>query len=492
MHGCGKSDSPILPKKSANNGGDVSVPTEQMEGRGLAKRNTREQNRLRTQSRARLQNEIKRIRQVAATDKEVKFTALWHHVYDIDRLREAFYGLKRKGAKGVDGVTWGHYEETLEENLRDLSARLARGAYHAKPVRRVYIPKPDGRQRPIGVPALEDKIAQSATAEVLQAVYEADFKDCSYGFRPGRSQHDALDRLSVGIKMGKVNWVLDADLRAFFDTIDHEWLLKFVEHRIADKRVLRHIKKWLLAGVLEDGKIWQAEYGTPQGGSLSPLLANIYLHYAQDIWADIWKKKTAKGEMLIVRFADDSVFGFQYRSDAERFLETMKNRFSRFHLELNAEKTRLIEFGRFAAENRAGRGEGKPETFDFLGFTHICDKTRKGRFIVLRQTKRKRMQAKLKEIKIELRRRLHAPVYEVGQWLESVLRGHYQYYGVPRNIESLQSFYYQVIWLWKRALSRRSQKGRISWEQMARRIERWLPRPTIMHPYPEQRLRVTT
>jgi RNA-directed DNA polymerase len=308
MQGCGKSDSPIVPKKAANKEAGGSASEEQVEGRGLAKGNTREQNRLRTQSRVRLQSELVRIRQIAAKDKGVKFTALWHHVYDIDRLREAYYGLKRNSAKGVDGETWEHYGENLETNLGDLSSRLRRGAYHAKPVRRVYIPKPDGRQRPIGVPALEDKIVQSATAEVLNAVYETDFKSFSYGFRPGRSQHDALDALSVGIRWGKVSWVLDADIRSFFDTIDHEWMLKFVEHRIADKRVLRHIKKWLLAGVLEDGKIRQAEYGTPQGGSVSPLLANIYLHYSLDIWADIWRKRTGKGEMHIVRFADDSVF----------------------------------------------------------------------------------------------------------------------------------------------------------------------------------------
>jgi group II intron reverse transcriptase/maturase len=492
MYDCGKSDSAIVPKKSANKGVDASASAEWMEERALAKGNSREQTRLRTQCRESLQNELAQVRQIAAKDKEAKFTTLWHHVYNIDRMRECYFGLKRNSAKGVDGETWEHYGESLEANLQDLSDRLKRGAYHAKPVRRVYIPKPDGRQRPIGIPALEDKIVQSATAEVLNAIYETDFKTYSYGFRPGRSQHNALDALSVGIRWGKVNWVLDADIRSFFDTIDHEWMLKFVEHRISDKRVLRHIRKWLNAGVLEDGKIWQAEYGTPQGGSLSPLLANIYLHYSLDIWTDIWRKKTAKGEMLIVRFADDSVFGFQYRSDAERFLEDMKKRFSRFHLELNVDKTRLIEFGRFAAGNRAGRGEGKPETFDFLGFTHVCDKTRTGKFIVLRRTKRKKMQAKLKEIKLELRRRMHEPVYEVGQWVKSVLRGHYQYYGVPRNIVSLQSFYYQVIWLWRRTLMRRSQKGWISWEQMDRRIKHWLPRPTILHPYPEQRLRVTT
>lgn len=492
MYDCGKSDRPMVPVKSANNGTDNKVSAEWMEERGLAKGNSHQQNRLRAQYQESLQSELDRVRQIAAKDKEAKFTTLWHHVYNIDRLREYYYSLKRNSAKGVDGETWEHYGRNLEANLQDLSARLKRGAYHAKPVRRVYIPKPDGRQRPIGIPALEDKIAQIATAEVLQAIYETDFKDFSYGFRPGRSQHDALDVLSVGIRWNKVSWVLDADIRAFFDTIDHEWLLKFVDYRIADKRVLRHIRKWLNAGVLEDGKIWQAEYGTPQGGSLSPLLANIYLHYALDIWASIWRKKTAKGEMLIVRFADDTIFGFRYRADAVRFQEDMKKRLGRFHLELNTEKTRLIEFGRFAAVTRAQSGQGKPKTFDFLGFTHICDKNRNGKFIVLRQTKRKKIRAKLSEIKMELRRRMHDPVCKVGAWLRSVLLGHYRYYGVPRNGASMSSFRYQVVWLWHRSLKRRSQKHRCGWDKMKLLAQRWLPYPKIMHPYPEQRLRVTT
>jgi group II intron reverse transcriptase/maturase len=356
----------------------------------------------------------------------------------------------------------------------------------------VYIPKPDGRQRPIGIPALEDKIVQSATCQVLNAIYEADFKDFSHGFRPGRSQHEALDALAYGIQRRKVSWLLDVDIRAFFDTIDHEWLLKFIEHRIADKRVLRHIKKWLNAGVLEDGKIWQAEYGTPQGGNISPLLANIYLHYALDNWADIWSKRTAAGEVLIVRFADDAVFGFQYKSDADWFLEEMRKRLSRFHLELNTEKTRLLEFGRFAAANYARRGKGKPETFDFLGFTHICSTTRKGRFVVLRQTKRKKMQAKIQAIKQELRRRMHAPVWTTGMWLRSVLLGHYQYYGVPRNTASMASFRYQVIQLWHRSLRRRSQKTRCNWSRMQPLIQHWLPYPRITQPYPGSRLTVTT
>jgi len=490
MHDCGKSDSPIVPEKSANKGTEGRVSAERMEGRGLAKENAREQNRFRTQSRARLQSELGRIRHIAANDKEAKFTTLWHHVYDIDRLRECYYRLKRGSAVGVDGETWEHYGRNLESNLQDLSDRLKRGAYHAKPVRRVYIPKPDGRKRPIGVPALEDKIVQSATAEVLSAIYETDFKDFSFGFRPGRSQHDALDSLAVGIERRRVNWVLDIDLRSFFDTIDHGWMIKFIEHRISDKRVLRHIRKWLNAGVLEDGKIWQAEYGTPQGGSISPLAANIYLHYALDIWASIWRKSSARGQMLIVRFADDAVFGFQYRADAQRFLEELKKRLSRFHLELNVEKTRLFEFGRFAAENRAGRGEGKPETFDFLGFTHICGKSRKGKFVVLRQTKGKKMRAKLKELKLELRRRMHDSINQTGAWLRSVLLGHYRYYGVPRNIKAMGSFHYRVLWLWHRALKRRSQKHRCSWERMTMLAQRWLPTPKIMHPYPDQRLRV--
>ncbi|MHB9036975.1 MAG: group II intron reverse transcriptase/maturase [Armatimonadota bacterium] len=492
MYDCGKSDRPIVPVKSANKGTDNKVPAERMEGRCLAERNSHQQNRLRAQNRERLQSELERVRQIAAKYKEAKFTTLWHHVYDIDRLRECYYGLKRNSAKGVDGQTWEHYGKDLEANLCDLSDRLKCGAYHAKPVRRVYIPKPDGRQRPIGVPALEDKIVQSATAKVLQAIYETDFKWFSYGFRPGRSQHDALDALSVGIECGKVRWVLDIDLRSFFDTIDHGWMLKFIEHRIVDKRVLRHIKKWLNAGVLEDGKIRKAEYGTPQGGSVSPLLANIYLHYALDLWADVWRRTQSRGEMHIVRFADDGVICFQHRSDAERFLEDMEKRFDRFHLELNVEKTRLIEFGRFAAENRARRGESKPETFDFLGFTHICSKSRKGKFIVLRQTKRKRMRAKLKEIKFELRRRMHDSVWETGTWLRSVLLGHYQYYGVPRNIAAMSAFRDHVGWLWHRALNRRSHKSRYNWDRMHRVLKKWLPYPKILHPYPDQRLRVIT
>ena len=439
-----------------------------------------------------LQSALQRIRQAACLEKGERFTALWHHVYHIDHLRRAYFSLKRKAAPGVDGETWQHYGEALEDNLRGLSRKLKRGAYRAQPVRRAYIPKTDGRQRPLGVTALEDKIVQRATVEVLNAIYETDFLGFSYGFRPGRNPHHALDALYVGIMRRKVNWVLDADIRGFFDAMDHDWLMKFVEHRIADQRVLRHIKKWLKAGVIEDGKRTETEMGTPQGGSVSPLLANVYLHYVFDLWVQQWRERRAHGDMIIVRYADDVTVGFQYREEAERFLRDLRERFRKFHLELHPEKTRLIEFGRYAARDRKRCGKGKPESFDFLGFTHTCDKTRNGKFIVLRQTMRRRMQAKLGEIRNELKRRLHHPIPEVGQWLRSVLLGHFNYYAVPRNQRKLCAFKYQVYRLWIRTLRQRSQRHRMSGERMNRLAARWFPPVNIHHPYPEQRLRVMT
>ena len=436
-------------------------------------------------------NALERIRQAACRDQELRFTTLWHHVYDADRLWEAYFSLKRKAAPGVDGETWQHYGENLEDNLRNLSDRLRRGAYRAKPVKRVYIPKPDGRQRPLGVTVLEDKLVQRAAVRVLSAIYETDFKGFSYGFRPGRSPHDGLDALSVGIRERKVNWVLDADICGFFDAIDHKWLLRFIEHRIADQRVIRHIKKWLNAGVLEDGQWAQMQEGSPQGSSISPLLSNIYLHYVFDLWADQWRRRQARGDVVIVRFADDFVVGFQYRHEAEQFLKELQERFQKFNLKLHATKTRLIEFGRYAAATRKRRGDGKPETFDFLGFTHVCDQDRQERFIVLRQTMRKRMCAKLKELKEELRRRMHLPIPVMGQWLRSVLLGHYRYYGVPRNMRKLCAFQCQVYRLWLRTLRRRSQRHRLTRERMGRLAKRWLPKPRVYHPYPEQRLAVT-
>jgi RNA-directed DNA polymerase len=491
MNGHGKSDRPVVPAKSSNNAGRPVA--EGAEGRGLAKGNPLQQNALRTPSRDGAPSALERIRQAARRDRKTRFTALLHHVYNLDTLREAYLSLKRNAAPGVDGQTWRAYGEALEKNLQHLSDRLKRGAYRAKPVRRVYIPKADGRQRPLGVTTLEDKIVQRATVEVLNTIYETDFLGFSYGFRPGRSPHHALDALYTGLLTRKVNWVLDADIRGFFDAIDHEWLVKFVEHRVADRRVVRLIQKWLRAGVLEDGARTRSVEGTPQGGSASPFLANVYLHYVFDLWVQQWRQRYARGDMIVVRFADDFVVGFQHESDAERFLAELRERFRKFKLELHPDKTRLLEFGPFAAENRRRKGRGKPETFDFLGFTHICGKKRSnGRFTVLRQTMRKRLRAKLGEVKAELRHRWHDPIPDVGQWLRSVVGGHIRYYGVPMNSPALSGFRFQVGWLWYRALARRSHKGRVPWEQMRRLIKQWLPPARVCHPYPLRRMGVIT
>ena len=496
-----KSDRPVVPAKSPNkadaplaSSGAKSVSAaEGVEGRGLAKGNSLQQNALRTPSRESAPSALERIRQAARTDKKMRFTALLHHVYNLDTLREAYFALKQDAAPGMDGQTWKAYGESLEENLRDLSDRLKRGAYRAKPVRRVFIPKPDGRQRPLGVPVLEDKIVQRATVEVLNAIYETDFLGFSYGFRPRRSPHNALDAIYTGLPTKKVNWVLDADIRGFFDTIDHGWLVKFIEHRIADRRVVRLIQKWLNADVLEDGKRTRSEEGTPQGGSASPLLANVYLHYVFDLWVQQWRQRHARGDMIVVRYADDFIVGFQHKSDAEQFLEELRERFRKFHLELHPDKTRLMEFGPFAAETRRRGGRGKPETFNFLGFTHLCGKKRSnGMFTVLRQTMRKRLQAKLIAVKAELRRRWHDPIPVVGQWLQSVVGGHLRYYGVPMNHRALALFRFRVGWLWHRALGRRSQTGRVTWERMRRLIEQWLPPARVCHPYPLRRMGVIT
>ena len=484
----GKSDSPIVPEKPPNKGRGAPRPAEAVEERGLAKGNPVRHDRDRAQDRVALQSALDRVRQAASNDRELRFTTLWHHVYDIRRLREAYFSMKRDASAGVDGQTWRQYGEALESHLEDLSDRLRRGAYRAKPVRRAFIPKADGGQRPLGVPVLEDKIVQRATVEVLNAIYETDFVGFSYGFRPGRSPHNALDAVSVGITRKKVSWVLDADIRGFYDAVDHEWLVKFVEHRIADRRVVRHVKKWLKAGVMEDGKRRRVEEGTPQGSSVSPILSNLYLHHVFDLWAQRWRQKHARGEMIVVRFADDIIAGFQYKSDAERFWADLRERFHTFSLELHPDKTRLIEFGRFAAQARKRRGQGKPETFDFLGFTHICATKRNGKFVVLRQTMKKRLRAKVKAVKTELRIRLHDPVPEVGRWLASVVRGHAQYYGVPRNSRAINLFRHQVIGLWYRSLRRRSHKTRLTWRRMYRLARRWIPYVRISHPYPEQRL----
>jgi RNA-directed DNA polymerase len=490
MDGRGKSDRPIVPGNLPNNAEGPAA--EAAEGRGRTKGNSPERTALRTLGREGAPSALERVRQAARKDRKQRFTALLHHVYAIERLRAAYLTLQRDAAAGIDGETWRHYGENLEANLLDLSGRLARGAYRAKPARRAYIPKADGRVRPLGVPTLEDKIVQRAVVEVLNAIYEVDFLGFSYGFRPERNPHQALDALSVGILTRKVNWVLDADIRGFFDTLDHGWLVTFLEHRVADRRVVRLIQKWLRAGVLEEGKRTRSDLGTVQGGSISPLLANLYLHYVFDLWVQRWRKKQARGEMIVVRFADDFVVGFEHRQDAERFLVALRERFRQFGLELHPDKTRLLEFGRFAHQNRRGRGDGKPETFNFLGFTHSCAKTRRGRFTVLRQTMHLRWQAKLHEVKRELRRRLHLALPEQGAYLHRVVLGHFRYYGVPMNGPGLRAFRAAVGRIWRRVLLRRSQRHSLPWRRMYRYINRWLPTARIYHPYPLVRFGVLT
>jgi group II intron reverse transcriptase/maturase len=493
-YGCGKSDRGVVPKKLPNKAvGQAPAAAEVVEGRLRAKGNAVQQRMSRRSTRAYdVQTALDGIRQTARGRPGAKFTTLMHHIYQVERLRAAYMACKRDAAAGVDGQTWAGYGQNLEANLLELSDRLGRGGYRPQPVKRAYIDKADGSKRPLGVPALEDKIVQRASVEVLSAVYEADFKGFSYGFRPAKSAHNALDAVAVGVSARRVNWILDADISKFFDTIEHDWLVKFIEHRVADARVVRLIKKWLHAGVLEDGQITRSELGTVQGGSISPLLANIYLHYAFDLWVEQWRRRHAKGDVVIVRYADDWVAGFEHRMDAERFRREVDERLKDFGLALHENKTRLIEFGRFARENRRRRGQGKPETFDFLGFTHCCGKTRKGKFMVLRITSAKRLRAKLHAVKDELRGRMHRPIAEQGQYLRSVVAGHTRYFGVPNNGARVGMFRLQVSRLWHRTLCRRSQAKHLSWKRMHKIVAHWLPSPRICHPYPSQRLIVTT
>jgi len=484
-----KSDSLVVPKKPPNNAAEPAA--EAGEGSELAKGNSPDSHGDRTQRRMQSSDGIERVRQAAGKDRTQRFTALLHHGYDIDRLRAAYLALKRDAAAGIDGETWRHDGEALEANLRDLAARVQRGAFRASPVRRAYIPKADGRQRPLGVPALEDKIVQRAVVSVLNAIYESDFLGFSYGFRPRRSPHHALDALTVGITTKQVGWVLDADIQSFFDTLEQGWLLRFLEHRVADRRVLRLIQKWLHAGVLEEGQRIVSDVGTVQGGSISPLLANLYLHYVFDLWVHQWRRRRAHGDVVVVRFADDFVMGFQRREDAEQCLTDLRTRCARFGLTLHPEKTRLLEFGRFARRDRQARGEGKPATFHFLGFTHTCAITRTGKFTVLRRTMRTRVQAKLQAVKTELRQRMHRPVPELGAYVRAVVQGHMRYYAVPLNYPSVYAFARAVGRLWWQTLCRRSQR-RLPWARMRRYIQRWVPPVHICHPYPFDRFRVMT
>jgi RNA-directed DNA polymerase len=482
-----KSDPAVVAMKPTNEAGRPAA--EPVEPRAGAKENAGQGGTLRTPSREGASHGLDRVRQAARLKKEERFTALLHHV-DAGELRAAYLALKREAAAGVDGVTWEDYGQGLEARLEDLNRRVHTGAYRARPSRRRFIPKPDGRMRPLGIAALEDKIVQRALTEVLNAIYEEDFLGFSYGFRPGRGQHDALDALWVGIDGTKVKWVLDADIQGFFDAVDHEWLVRFVEHRIGDQRVIRLIRKWLKAGVSDEGQVTATERGTPQGAVISPLLANVYLHYVFDLWGQQWRRRHARGDVIFVRYADDIVVGFEHKADAERFLADMRERMARFALTLHPDKTRLIEFGRFAAVNRERRGEGKPETFDFLGFTHICGRTRRGRFLLRRKSRRDRMRAKLREIKEALRRHRHASIPEQGQWLKRVITGWCNYHAVPTNIAALSSFHHAVGHTWLRALRRRSQKDATPWRKMRAIIDRWLPTPRILHPWPRKRFAV--
>jgi RNA-directed DNA polymerase len=485
MHGGGESYSGVVPAKQPNKSGPPL--TEAVEGRPLTKENTQQPNPYRTPSRESGPSGLERVREAAKREGKLKFTALLHHV-SIDLLRESYYSLKKQAAPGVDGVTWVGYGQGLEARLSDLHGRIHRGAYRAQPSRRVWIPKDDGRQRPLGIAALEDKVVQHAVGTVLNQIWEEDFLGFSYGFRPGRGQQDALDALWVGIVRKKVNWILDLDIRSFFDKLQHDWLVQFVEHRIGDQRVVRLIRKWLKAGVLEKGQWSETKEGSPQGSVISPVLANLYLHYVLDLWVEAWRKKQARGDIIIVRYADDAVLGFEQREEADRFVEQLRERLRKFGLELHPEKTRLIEFGRYAAERRKRRGEGKPETFNFLGFTHICGTNHKtGHFEVHRKTIGKRMAAKLKDIRAKLRQRMHGRVAGTLEWLQQVVRGYFQYHAIPGNWSRMKAFHNDVQRMWFQTLRRRSQRSRLTWDRFRNGLGNMLPPVQVLQPYPDAR-----
>jgi RNA-directed DNA polymerase len=488
MYGTKKSDLPIIPVKPANKAERSAA--ESVEGSGGTKRNAELQSTVRRQSREAVSQAQDRIRRAVNRNKTDKITSLLQHV-TVDTLRWGFFNLKKSAAPGVDGVTWDQYEEGLEGNLTDLHARVHTGAYRALPSRRRFIPKADGKQRPLGITALEDKIVQATVVAILTPIYEAEFLGFSYGFRPERSQHDALDALAYGIHAHKINWILDADISRFFDSLSREWLTRFLEHRIGDRRIIRLIQKWMKAGVMEDDQLIETKEGTPQGAVASPFLANAYLHYVYDLWVQQWRQRHATGDMIVVRYADDTIVGFQHQQDAQRFLNDLKGRLAQFALALHPEKTRLIEFGRYAAERRAKRGEGKPATFDFLGFRHYCTtKRNSAAFQLGRRTKRERMSAKLQEIKETLRRRRQTSIDEQGEWLSAVIRGHYAYFAVPTNTHALAAFRYHISIAWFKSLRRRSQRHQLTWQRMSQLINRFLPTPRVLHPWPNKRFAV--
>jgi group II intron reverse transcriptase/maturase len=488
MYAVEESDFGVVPMNQPNKSGKPQA--EAGEGRPEIRENIAQPDTRPTQSGASVPQGLSGVRQRARERKQEKFTALLHHL-TVDLLRESYFALQRKAAPGVDGETWQQYGTGLEDRLADLHSCVHRGAYRAKPSRRVYIAKADGRQRPLGIAALEDKVVQQAVVTILNQIYEVDFKGFSYGFRPGRSPHKALDALYVGLVRSKVNWVLDADIRSFFDRMSHEWTMQFVQHRVADNRILRLIQKWLKAGVMEEGQWKETAMGTPQGAVISPLLANVYLHYVFDLWVEAWRKKVARGQVVVVRYADDLVVGFQNKADAEQFLREFRERLAKFGLEVHPEKTRLLEFGRFAAVDRRRRGEKKPETFTFLGLVHQCGTSPRGLFMVWRQTANKRMVAKLKQIKQTLRRRMHEPLDRIGTWLRSVSQGFYQYHAVPGNLRAMNTFRHRLRRLWRSTLRHRSQRPNVGWARIGPLFDRWLPAPRVLHPYPDKRFDAT-
>jgi RNA-directed DNA polymerase len=487
MHGSEESDAVVVAMKPTNKAERSAA--EPVEPRTGTKGNAGQQSTCRAQDRESVSQALGRVRQAARQRKKERFTSLLHHV-DRTMLRTAFYAMKRDAAPGVDGVTWETYEQDLDRRIETLHEQVQAGTYRALPSRRSYIPKEDGSKRPLAVAALEDKIVQRATAAVLSAIYEEDFLGFSYGFRPGRSQHDALDALIVGISSRKVNYILDADIRSFFTEVSQQWVVRFVEHRIGDKRIIRLVQKWLQAGIFEDGIVTVEEKGTGQGSVISPCLSNVYLHYVFDLWAARWRRREATGDMIMVRYADDIVVGFQHESDARRFRDAMRDRLREFSLSLHPAKTRLIEFGRFAAQNCKRRGRSKPETFTFLGFVLICDKSQRGDFRIRRKSRRDRMRAKLREIKEALRRRMHRPIPETGKWLGQIVAGYFAYHAVPTNSPALSAFRYHVLVLWHRRLCRRSQRARVLWRRMTKLADEFLPLPRVLHPWPSVRFAV--
>jgi len=485
-----KSDKIIVPKKQTNN--EALASAEIVEGRVLPKGNTGQATTVRTQSRGAVSIGLADVRQVARQNKEMQFTALLHYI-SIELLEKSYFALKRNSATGIDGVKWKSYGKNLAENLISLHRQIHIGSYRAQPARRTIIPKADGSERPLSILCLEDKVVQQAVVYVLEAIYEQDFLGFSYGFRPKRGQHDALDALSTGIYRKRVNWVLDADIRRFFDTMNHEWIMQFLKHRIGDKRLLRLISKWLKVGVMNNHHVERSCEGAPQGAVVSPILANIYLHYVFDLWVNVWRRKKTNGDVIVIRYADDTVLGFEFEKDAKQFLDEFQKRLKTFGLNLHPDKTRLIQFGRYAANDRKRQGLGKPETFDFLGFTHYCTQSLKSRvFVIGRKTIKKRMRLSLQLIKNELRRRMHDTIVDTGKWIRTVLQGHLNYFSVSGNDPSIWAYFTQVKWYWLRAIRRRSQRAFVTWDKFVERIDHFFPKIRLMHPYPDARFDVRT